>query len=412
MSLLFRDILTGRNISFLFLLFSVVLLPALAWCDKNELTPFIHLRQEYSDNLFMSAAETLDDFILTVSPGLKISRKSERLKLNLNSRFDRTNYFDHTELNGNDIRVSGNTSVSATERLSFSADLAYMQDSRPDRDLDDSGLVLDATRRDRYTGGISSNFLLTERTSATFSGSYRNDDYQLQQDSAYDLEAYSASMGIFHQPAHFDHRTTIYSNLQYSRYEYEQSTVDYYALLAGLDNQLSEMFGLRFDLGARYTRSEFQTFQLVFDPLYGYAVLPVEVKSTNWGAVGKINLSYVDEYIHFTLSAAHDIEPASGRQGSSERTTIRASLGRRFSEELKCSVEGSYYFNNAKADQFSSNAINEKTLRGAFHVRYNFNRLMYIENGWSYSRITDSIANTTADRNLAFIAFTYNFEID
>jgi hypothetical protein len=360
----------------------------------------------------MSATEAMDDFILTVSPGLKISRKSERLKLNLKGHFDRAEYFDHRDLNGNDTGVSGDILVAATERFSFSADAAFASDSRPDRDLDDSGLVLNTTRRDRYEGGVSGNLLFTERTSATFSSSYRNDDYKLLQDDAYDLQTYSASMGVFHQPVFFDQRTTIYSNLQYSRYEYEHSTVDYYALLAGLDNQFSELLRIRFDLGARYTRSEFQTSQLVFIPPNEYIIIPVEEESTNWGSVGQISLTYQDEFTHCAVSASHDIKPASGRQGSSERTTVRTSLSRRFSKELRCSVDGSYYFNNAEKDQFSSNAINEKTFRGTFRIRYDISRLSSIENGWSYSRITDSVANTTTDRNLAFIAFTYNFEID
>ena len=412
MSSLFLEPLTNRILSYLFPLFCAVLVPYIGWCSENELTPYIHLRQEYSDNLFMASTDAIDDFILTLSPGLALSRKSELLKLNLTGHFDHAKYFDHSELDGNDTSISGNASVSATERLTLSADAAYAKDSRPDRDLDDTGLVLDTTRRDRYQGGVSGNFVFTERTSANFSGSCQKDDYKLIQNEAYDLLAYSASAGIFHQPAYFNRRAAIFSNLQYSRYEYEKSTVDYYALTAGLENQFSETLSIHFNLGARYTRSVFQSSQLVLIPSFGYAIVPVEAESTNWGTVGQVSLSYDDEFNHCAVSASHDIEPASGRQGSAERTTIRATLRRRFSQELQCSIDGSYYFNNAEADQFSSNAINAKTFRGLFRIRYDISRLFYIENGWTYSRTDDSIANVSADRNLAFIAVNYKFEID
>lgn len=406
------DASINSNLSYLLrLVFAVLMIPCTAWCSDDELAPYLRLRQEYSDNLFMSTANTLDDFILTVSPGLRLSRKSERVNLNLDGYFDHATYFENSDLNGNDVKTSGRISISATERLSLSADAAFASDSRSDRDLEDTGLVLDTTRRDRYQGGVSGDFLFSERTSANLSGSWQQDDYQSPQDNANDLQAYSTSMGIFHQPARCNRRTTVYSNLQFSRYKYEQSAVDYYAVLAGLDNRFRETIRIRFDLGARYTRSEFQTTQLVFIPPFEYAIVPAEEKTATWGGVGQVSLTYEDDFIRCAVNASHDIEPASGRQGSTERTSIRASFGRRFSQELRLDMDAGYYFNNAEKDQFSSVAINEKTFRGNFQVRYDISRPAFITGGWSYTRIRDSIADITADRNLVYISVSYTFEI-
>jgi hypothetical protein len=378
-----------------------------------KLIPSVHLRQEYIDNLFMTQNDIMDDFITTASPGLTIKQLSERLKLNLNSRLDRAWYHQNKELNGYDKAASGGLSYAATERLNLAADASYSRDSRPDRDLDDTGLILDSTKRDRYNGGVSGNYLISEKTSATLSSSFHQDDYQTEGNENNDYKSNTVNMGIYHRPAWLNSLTTIFCNSQYSQYEYETSTVDYYSISTGAESDVSETFNIRFDLGARYTVSEFQTSKWVLsNPPYGYEIVGVEETNRSKGGIGLISLNYHGEFIHCAMRVSHDIQPASGRDGSSERTSMSLTVGKRFTEELNCSLDGSYFVNNADEDEFSSVAIDEETFRLSFKTRYNFSSFVYLEAGYSFTRIMDETADTKVDRNLTFINYVHSFEMN
>jgi hypothetical protein len=383
-----------------------------------KLIPSVDLRQEYIDNLFMTQNDTtaasdviMDDFITTTSPGLTVKQQSERLKLNLNSHLDWAWYKKNNDLNGYDKAASGGLSYAATERLDISADASCSRDSRPDRDLDVTGLILDTTRRDRYNGGISGNYLISEKTSASLSSSYHQDDYDSNENI--DYKSSTANMGIFHQPAWLNHLTTLFCNVQYSQYEYETSTVDYYSISTGAESDITETFNIRFDLGARYTVSEFQTLKWILsDPPYGYEIKVVEETNSSKGGIGQISLNYHGEFIHCAMSAAHDIQPASGRDGSSERTSTSLTFNKRFTEELNCSLDGSYFVNNADEDEFSSVAIDEETFRLSFKSRYNFSPFVYLEAGYSFTRLINETTDAKADRNLTFIHYVHGFEIN
>ncbi len=378
-----------------------------------KLIPSVHLRQEYTDNLFTTQNDIKDDFITTASPGLTLKQQTERLKLNLNSHLDRSWYKNNNELNGYDKAASGGFSYAATERLDLSAETSYSRDSRPDRDLDETGLILDTTRRDRYDGGISGNYSISEKTSAALSSSFHQDDYKTTENENNDYKSSTANMGIFHQPAGLNQLTTIFCNVQYSQYEYETSTVDYYSISTGAESDITETFNIRFDLGARYTVSKFQTLKWILsDPPYGYEIVVVEETNSSKGGIGQISLNYHGEFIHCTTSVSHDIQPASGRAGSSERTSTALTIGKRFSEELNCSLDGSYYLNNADKDEFSYIAIDEKAFQLSVRSRYTFSPFVYLEAGHSFTRIMDETADTEADRNLTFINYVHGFEMN
>jgi len=405
--------MTHTIIVILFCLVSVFFRPDRACSSEMKLIPSVQLRQEYIDNLFTTQNDCEDDFITTASPGLTVKQQSERLKLNLNSHLDSAWYKNNNELNGYDKAASGKLSYAAMERLDLSADTSYSRDSRPDRDLEETGLILDTTRRDRYDGGISGNYRISEKTSASLSSSFHQDDYKTTGNENNDFKSSTASMGIFHQPVWLNQLSTIFCNVQYSRYAYETSTVDYYSLSTGAESDMTETFNIRFDIGARYTVSEFQTSKWILsDPPYGYELSVVEETNRSKGGIGQISLNYHGEFIHCTTSVSHDIQPASGRDGSSERTSMALTIGKRLSEELNASLDGNYYVNNADKDEFSYVAIDEKAFRLSIKTRYTFSPFVYLEAGHSFTRIKDETADTEADRNLTFINYVHGFEMN
>ena len=86
--------------------------------------------------------------------------------------------------------------------------------------------------------------------------------------------------------------------------------------------------------------------------------------------------------------------------------------GKRFAEELNCSLDGSYFVNNADKDEFSSVAIDEEAFRLSFKTRYNFSPFVYLEAGHSFTQIMDETTDAKTDRNLTFINYIYSFEVN
>jgi hypothetical protein len=118
--------------------------------------PSIALRGEYNDNIFFTRDETISDYIGTGSPGLEIINRTERLNLNLNGAFHFIRYEDADELDSDDYDAQGRIRYQLTPVLTGSAGAAYIKDSRPDREIEETGLVQDVRtrRRQRYNGGL------------------------------------------------------------------------------------------------------------------------------------------------------------------------------------------------------------------------------------------------------------------
>jgi hypothetical protein len=91
-----------------------------------------------------------------------------------------------------------------TERLGITGKAAYSKDSRPDRDLETTGLTYTGVTRYRQAYGFGVNYLLSEILLGTFQYDYLNDTYD---DPRYtDLEAHAFNMGVVHDLSYFARR--------------------------------------------------------------------------------------------------------------------------------------------------------------------------------------------------------------
>ena len=63
----------------------LLLVPSGVLADDFKLIPSLAVREEYNDNIFGSVSDTVDDFITTISPGLELVERTERLDLGLSA---------------------------------------------------------------------------------------------------------------------------------------------------------------------------------------------------------------------------------------------------------------------------------------------------------------------------------------
>jgi hypothetical protein len=64
-----------------------------------KFTPSISIREEYDDNIFLTANNEKEDFITTITPGMSLGYDSERLRLSLNYSFIAYMYMHHSSEN-------------------------------------------------------------------------------------------------------------------------------------------------------------------------------------------------------------------------------------------------------------------------------------------------------------------------
>jgi uncharacterized protein (PEP-CTERM system associated) len=136
--------------------------PGVSRADEVRLTPSIEAKEQYNDNILFASSETYKDFYTTLIPGLTFLEKTERLQVDLSGRAERRVYSKYSEFNATDQFYTGSGRYSLTERLGITGKAEYSQDSRPDRDLETTGLAYTGVTRYRQGYGFGSNYLLSE----------------------------------------------------------------------------------------------------------------------------------------------------------------------------------------------------------------------------------------------------------
>ncbi|MBW2012086.1 MAG: hypothetical protein JRI32_10795 [Deltaproteobacteria bacterium] len=382
--------------------------------DGLNITPFVALEQEYNDNIFFDDDDETNDFIATISPGLELIERTERLDTRLSAQINNLIYYDNDELNSVDQYYTGRLRYRITPKTDVSAEAGYTRDSRSDRDIEETGLVLSTATRHQQRYSLSGRYMLSEKTAATLSYAYDQDDFD---DSEFDdSRSHSTNLGFTHNISYLIPQTLGRMNLGYARYDFPDSVVDNYTWTIGASRDFTEILTFLVDFGIRYTRSEIEV-QRIETLNSGstdfFAPWPPkdEEKSTGWGGVGEVALSYRGELTDGSLSFFRDVRAASGRTGATERTALVFEIGRRITEKLRGNLSTGYYLNNSEGDDFAAEDIDEKTLRFQTRARYEFTKDIALEASYTFTTIRDSEENTTKNRNLVFMRAVFQYPI-
>jgi len=377
------------------------------WCSAygNEIkfTPFASLKQEFNDNIFLDSHDKQSDFISTFSPGIELSDRSERLDAALSLRISGILYARSEDLDAIDQDYRGRFGYLLTPRTRVTGSAAYTLDSRPDRDVETTGLVLGAVKRHRQSYSFAAEHSLTEKTSLAVNYGYEQDDYD--NEGFTDLRWHNAGLSLLHDMDSLMRNTRGSLNVGYAHYDFTGSTVDNISLTLGIDTSLTELWSVQAYAGARHTISEYETLAQVIIPPY-VVLVPVEQTGREWGWVGQLALTYRGETTSGSLAFSSDVKPSSGEtSGTTIRTGLIAEVRKRFSNELSGTMAVSYFHNESNEGAFTGQRIDEDTILATPGIRYEFSRDMYIEASYRYTKLFDNIDSTEADRNIVFVRF-------
>lgn len=391
--------------------------PAAARGDDFSLIPSVGMRQAYHDNIFFDEKDPKNDLVTTLSPALRLIEKTERLGVVISSRLDWILYLDHDDFNATDQYHTAKVTYRLNERTRISSEAGYTKDSRRDRDVEETGLVMGTNTRNRYQCCLSGDYALSEKAGAALSYAYQQDDFDDPEST--DYHAHTLNLSLSYDLSRHISQTLAHLNLGYARYEYPSQAVDYYSLSLGASRELSETLSFLFSAGARCTVSEFSS--TLYMPVYfseaypdipiependfivSYQTVPYSQKSETWGTVGQMALTYKGERTRGKLALAQDVREASGISGTTERTSLIFDVNRKFSEKFRGDVSARYYLN--QSDQEGDADIDEQTFRVSIRLRYEFTRKMHLEASHVFTFVADAGDGTDTKRNVVSFRF-------
>jgi hypothetical protein len=389
--------------------FTLIATPVFA--DQFKLLPGISLRQEYNDNLFFDRWLKTHDFITTISPGLALTNKTEKLDLALSGHVDVLEYLNNPGLNRKDQGYNGSARYSLTQNLGVSARGTYISDSRPDRDFLVSGLVYNSARRQNTTYGLGSDYVFTEKTTGFVSYDYAKSDWSGPKFAGYNYEWYGVNGGFIRDMSSLMAGTKAQLNMGHDNTKYSGLEIDTYMASLGLTKKFSEVWSLLVDGGGRYLRSDFAvtTFQLVpiFPPFIFQVVRiarPQTAEKLDW--IAHSTLSYIGEKTSGNLTLGRDIYAGSGSMGALERTSAALFVSRRFTWEWSGTFSAGYIKNRAKSGELGALEVNREAVSVSPGIRYEFTRDFFLDAAYSFYWTKDIFGETEVQRNQVWVRLT------
>jgi hypothetical protein len=402
----------------------VMLLPLVSNADPLQLKLSASVEEKYSDHVFSQAGEGVTDFITRLSPAVEGGWRTERTGFLLSWHPDCYYYQENRGMNSVDQTWDGRLSHQWTERLSTSLTAGYLDDEQPERELSETGLLFNTQHRQRWTCGLDEQYQVSEKTAVAMSYGYTDEAFD--DPRTFDLRSHSVSVLLSRNLAPLVARTTGRLQVTGASYEYKRSyvledlfqtistddrqSVEYYSLTLGLAHTMTERLQFTLDLGTRYTRSEREIKQHVAT-LFGEGDLaPVEMVDTSSGFVGTLETAYASEKSSFSVLLSHDVAPASGRSGLSERTTLRLADNGRLTGDWYYNLSISAYRNVIDATEDTAGTDELTTQLGA-GLRYNINLIWNVGIYWGSVWIDDRKNDNSDNQNSCSVKVGWNWPV-
>ena len=378
--------------------------------DEFQIRPFIAVRGEYDDNIFFAANsnDAVDDYILTIRPGVVLTDRTERLNARLSGQVAPFFYNDNSDLDAVDQDYRGRIDYQFTPRFYGGADAFYIVDHRIDRDLLATGLVQNADRRDRYHFGGGLGYNLTEITAANLNYDFNRDNWESGANRE-DVDVNSVNLGLDHDLSRWLRATTGRLIVGYSNIDRDTAKSDSFVGSVAIRYRLSELFHLRLRGGARYVSSDFDV-RVGTDPVTGEPIIREESNS-GWGGIGAATLGYYGERTRSNLLFSHDLSAGSGRNTPTVLTRLVGSVDYRILEELRLGLRAGIYRNKADSGDFGAEEIDQYTFRIRPDIRWEFYDNFTLTAAYRYTYLDNRATDRNSTRNAIFLQVSFGLPL-
>lgn len=364
-----------------------------------KLIPQLSIRDQYNDNIFYDSRsdDKVHDLVAIVSPALRLTGRTERLNTYLQSTLKRTEYREQKDLEATDHFHSGGIGYALTQNMNVSADARYARDSQIDRDIETTGLVTGAGKRNRRHYGCSADSDLTEKTSLSTSYSYERETFDDPEYS--DSTSQRVLLSLSHNLDALLTRTTVRISPGYALYDYPDTEVTSYSLMAGATRRITEVIDLSADLGSQVSRTK--------NIIFGFT----EQRDKTHGLIGQVALSYRGESTRSSISYYRDYRSVSGDVGLSRYSSARFNISRRFTYECLANLTAEYAVHKQDEKIFVSSDIDETIVRIQPGLTYDYSNELRFEVSYRLVSIKDHDEDSRVAQNLFAFTVTWKYPI-
>lgn len=368
------------------------LYPSLVWGNEFRLVPSITLKEEYNSNVLLSTSIIKSDFVTSLSAGVEMVNRTDRLDTDLLLGLDQLEYAGNQGLNATNQVYDGKLRYLVSPLFSVSAEAGYRRNTNPTLDIAAIGIVMAAVPWNRINYSMSANYQITEKTAAVVSYSYGRDYYE--NSKSLDDTFHDVNSGLIYDFSKYIQAVKVRCNMDYGYYYSPDTRIDNVVGTVGFSRDISESWGISVDSGVRHTWAEVSV-----------AAQPAmeQLNNDGWGWVGKVALNYKGERSNGELSYLRDVTPAYGLDGSAERNALTLSTRYRFTYDLSAFFAAGYYTLKSDPSKFSAQVINQQTFRFNPRVRYELSRDVAAEAAYEFTMVDYPALNTDANRHLVSI---------
>jgi hypothetical protein len=365
---------------------SIIALPRVMAAEWRT-EPGISWRGTYDDNILFKDES---DFVNLFSPGIRVSRRSDRSNIDLSGLVNIFRYVDNSEYDreNQDYRLRAGYTVSPRMSVNISSRLGI--DYSFEEYFEEEGIVTDKIKRYLYNISPGFRLALDDRSSLEFNVYYTVVDYSRDLNPDYDV----LGGGLTWSRTIMDGRTDIFVYTGFERAVYDLRLGDseqrVYRVMGGVRRRVTETLDFSFSAGPMWTESRYDTFNIKEDDL-SYSL----DGSLNWRL----------ERTRLNLGVNRQ-ESQSTYGENITRNQIRAGMTHDISPRWRTRVNGA--FTRSQTDGFfrerKSESINFDTSL-AYVIRPN----MDLSLGYNFRRSEDKIASSVDRANRVYLMYSVSF---
>jgi hypothetical protein len=395
--------------------------------DPLKLKLGTDVEEKYSDNVFFDAENPKDDFVTRIMPWLRAGWENEIIDFQLTGKADFFDYWDNDELDAVDQSYDGHFLRRWNSRFSTMLSAAYLNDERRERELAETGLLFNDDDRQRQTYTLSGQYQISALSAMSLIYNYQNEAFD--DELTYDLRAHLVQLAITRSLSPAMERTTGSFVLVGRLYEYSRAyvtsdpllgvyrmdvdddqSIEYYSIRIGVSHNRTERLKLNLDMGTRLTRADKTVLRTIEPNPFSLTVPRAREEDESWGFVAAMEAVYSGEKWELSALASHDLVPASGRDGTTERTTLRFDGHGRIVSKWYYNWSARGYLNRSD-DSGVTGDDDEITVRLQAGLRYAFNSRWSLGTKWLTTWIDDRENNVDRTQNSVTLRLRWNWPI-
>ena len=365
-------------------LFLFLIQPRPATAEDITLVPSIDIRGEYDDNVNFSRVDEKADYFVAVTPAFTFHYDTDVLNLKSKGSVDVLRYLHDSDLNTENYKFQADGTYRVLERLSLKGDFTYVKDTTLDSQLEETGLLMVRSERERFIGGAGLTYQMTEKSFLDLEGSRQKTNYAFRGYVDYTND----SLVLSYNRKFNDGLDVFTVQPNYSRYDSIVSKVDNYGLSFGLAHQFSETLNFTGFLGVRYTQTD--SVNTGTDDSFG-GVANIKVKKS-WEA-SSLSGGYTHDLNYDSTGEPINVD----RVFCSADYKVAARFRLRFS--------GSFYLTKSEG-QFRDKDERYFSLTPSLTYRVTEDSSVRLAYTYSYSLDEELVDDRVAERNRVWLAYT------